>query len=233
MGRKRKRPGGFEPDGVPVSASVKRQKNRHPTLSVENSAGHLVLGRYYPKVQTLRQYLLSKLPNSSKSRRRKIASLVCNPKDDDLKFRSAGNEDSDEKGDSQLATLLDSTLVAVGEVTASELICRTKDFEFFSQQLSSTVASSLGEGTVSQPEVCAGLLVIFLKSSLLGRRLIKLSSSFAPLFFIMQLLIVPQDCRLRRLATVQQDSTSHPQAFPSPLPWISAGKGHPSNGRGP
>ncbi|MCJ1247012.1 hypothetical protein MMC30_004223 [Trapelia coarctata] len=153
MGRKRKRPGCLDPDEAPGSTSPKRQKNHHPTVSVNCSPGHPVLCRYYPNVQTLRQYLLSKLPHSSKTRRRKIASLSCEPKGGRLELRSAGDEHSDESDDSQLATLLDSTLVGVGEVTASESICRTKDFEFFSQQLSSTVANSLGEGSVSQPEI--------------------------------------------------------------------------------
>lgn len=49
----------------------------------------------------------------------------------------------------------------------------------------------------------------------------------------MQALIVPQDCRFRDLAIVQQDSTSRPQAFPSPLSWIPTGKCTPSDGRRP
>ena len=81
-------------------------------------------------------------------------SLSCAPKTDELELRSAGDEDCAESDDANLANLLDSTLVGVGEMTAAESICHTKDFDFFSQQLSSTVASSLGEGTVSQSEVC-------------------------------------------------------------------------------
>jgi len=155
MGRKRKRRVRLEPGEAPVSVYVKRQKKHHPAASINGSHSHPVLCRYYPKVQSLREYLLSRFPNSSKSRRRRISSLQHNSKDDDRELKSAGDEDQDESDGSKLANLLDSTLVGAGEVAGPESICRSKDFELFSQQISSTVASSLGEGTLSQPEVRA------------------------------------------------------------------------------
>ena len=145
MGRKRKRPSGVEPDGAPGASSSKHLKNNHSSPPVDDSHSHPVLCRYFPKVQTLRQYLLSRFSHSSKSKRRKITTLRCNSRDDD--------EDADEGDDSKLAKLLDSTLVGFGDEAGSESRCRTKDFELFSQQFSPTAASSLGEGTVSQPEV--------------------------------------------------------------------------------
>lgn len=155
MVRKRKRQGRSEPTEAPVSVSVKRQKKHHPAASTTGSHGHPVLCRYYPKVQTLREYVLAKLPSSSKSRRRKLTLSRHNPKDDDGELKSAVDEDQDESDGSKLNNLLDSTLIGIREVTGSESICRSKDFEIFSQQISSTVASSLGEGTLSQSEVSA------------------------------------------------------------------------------
>lgn len=157
MGRKRKRPGHFASDKAPVSSLSKRQKTHHPAASAHRPHSHPVLGLYYPKVQSLREYMLSVLPDSSKSRRRKIASVRYDFNVDDIELKSAGDKDQGESDDSKLAHLLDSTLVGIGDVTKSESICRSKDFELFSQQLSSTIASSLGGGTLSQPEVRASL----------------------------------------------------------------------------
>jgi telomerase reverse transcriptase len=157
MGRKRKRPGRLVSDTAPVSLLSKRQKTHHPTASAHRPHSHPVLARYYPKVQTLREYMLSVLPDSSRSRRRKIASLRYESNDDVIELKSARDKDQGQSDESKLAHLLDSTLVGVGDVTGSESVCRSKDFELFSQQLSSTIASSLGGGTLSQPEVRASL----------------------------------------------------------------------------
>lgn len=65
-----------------------------------------ILGQYYETVQTLRQYVLARLPASSRLRRKKIASVTSNgwPSNPEHKEHEAG-----------LGRLLDSTLVCVRE----------------------------------------------------------------------------------------------------------------------
>jgi hypothetical protein len=64
---------------------------------------HPVLQRLYPKVLTLRNYLLSRLPKSSKNRRRRLSQLgLGTPAQDDTSTRDV---------DIRLGQLLDSTLI--------------------------------------------------------------------------------------------------------------------------
>ncbi|KAJ9299612.1 hypothetical protein DTO271G3_2496 [Paecilomyces variotii] len=96
MGKKRKRPA-REPGTQPS-----KRVQVAPKPSRENQATHPVISRYYLRVLTLRQYLLGQLPSSSKSRRRRIASLG----------QQGGNTPRDHDIEA-LSTLLDSTLVGV------------------------------------------------------------------------------------------------------------------------
>ncbi|KAJ9228282.1 hypothetical protein DTO271D3_5664 [Paecilomyces variotii] len=98
MGKKRKRPA-REP-GTQPSLAKRVQVASKP--SRENQATHPVISRYYRRVLTLRQYLLEQLPSSSKSRRRRIASLG----------RQGADTPRDHDNEA-LSTLLDSTLVGV------------------------------------------------------------------------------------------------------------------------
>jgi hypothetical protein len=113
---------------------------------------HPVLGRLYPHVATLRHYLLSRLPSSSKSRRRKIAQLGLLLPSQDAPAPLAI--------DDELAKLLDSVVVgglpnaadaAARKAAAQE---RDRDLESFSQQLpAGTTASTFKPGYFLQPEV--------------------------------------------------------------------------------
>ena len=92
------------------NAANERSPEDHPTLSL-----------YYSSLLTLRAYILSKLPKSSKSRRRRIKSA----RDD----------------------LLDTNLVCeAGHQRPLSDSSRFKDFEIFSQQANVTLGSSIGEG---------------------------------------------------------------------------------------
>jgi len=85
------------------TCSNKRAKKHHqqPHQNVQ----HAVLTQYYAKIQTLRDWVLLKLPKSSKIRRRKLASVG-------LDASSAGKDAwSDEE--TALGQLLDTTLVAI------------------------------------------------------------------------------------------------------------------------
>ncbi|KAF2112366.1 hypothetical protein BDV96DRAFT_159612 [Lophiotrema nucula] len=97
---------------------------------------HPVLRRLYPEVLSLRHYLLSKLPGSSKNRRRKLSQLgTSDPSQEPAATTSTCNVDSD------LGSLLDSTLVGVfptngGTSREDAARARNRDIQSFSQHLS-------------------------------------------------------------------------------------------------
>ncbi|KGY14464.1 hypothetical protein PABG_12677 [Paracoccidioides brasiliensis Pb03] len=73
MARKRKQPPNSKaPVDLPLEKRVKYDK------PVDGSIYHPVLSLYYSRIMTLRDYLHAQLPASSKSRRRKIASIGLN-----------------------------------------------------------------------------------------------------------------------------------------------------------
>ncbi len=104
-GAKRKRVG-EAPDGggvMPVCRPTKLLKEaglHGPDMK------HALLAQYYPKIQSLRAYVLAKLPASSRIRRKRIAS-VGSPSD------SAGRSLSD--AEKALGRLLDTAMVACHE----------------------------------------------------------------------------------------------------------------------
>lgn len=92
-----------------------------------------VLQRFYPQLLTLRHYLLSVLPISSKNRRRKLAQLG--------RPIAANNAPSACGSDVELGQLLDSTVIGGFETPKSEdsehgVRERDRDIEIFTQQLS-------------------------------------------------------------------------------------------------
>lgn len=128
------------------------------------AASHPTLSLYYPQILTLRDFVLSRLPASSKSRRRKVAGIKEEISTPCTSVASVGlrhlecpqssegcNEDEEEN---LLAKLLDSTLVCVRprepRLTSQS---REKDFQAFSQQNDGADESSLLEGNTPQSEV--------------------------------------------------------------------------------
>ena len=108
---------------------------------------HPALGLYYRNILTLRDYLLSKLPITSKARRRKIVSIVSDTAD----FHHKAEETStlSRNGDC-LSKLLNNTLVCeVHEQTPRPDSPRTKELEAFSQHVNPTAESSVGGSTTS------------------------------------------------------------------------------------
>ena len=78
---------------------------------------HALLALYYPRLLTLRSYLLYKLPETSKTRRRRIAEW--------------GSNDADGDGDSHI---LDTTIVGVlKDLDAGTEESRRRDFAVFTQ----------------------------------------------------------------------------------------------------
>lgn len=111
---------------------------KHPTLSL-----------YYRNILTLKDYLLSKLPTTSKARRRKIASIVRGP--DTAKLHHNDEDTSTLSQDRHsLSKLLNNTLVCtVYEQTPIPEPSRIEDFRAFSQRFSPTAGSSVGGGNTS------------------------------------------------------------------------------------
>ena len=159
MGRKRKRPRGDDP-----SRSSKHLKLSGTSTATPHSASTSVLTQYYSNVLTLRDYVLGKLPKTSKARRRKIGLLGTNgPSSSKVQRADISNEvhhtrrSTDNYTDdsrSRLSKLLDTTLVGFQNIQVPGIVeSRNKDFEIFTQQSGSAGRSSLGEGTASIAEV--------------------------------------------------------------------------------
>lgn len=128
---------------------------------------HPVLSLYYPAVVTLRRYLWSKLPISSKARRRRLLATGCGAEQSRSGLDAAGlrrshpihvdefNDRSRDDSHGALASLLDTTLVCGLERSCSaQDQSRINELATFSQHQSrSTAGSSPGSGNCSQSEV--------------------------------------------------------------------------------
>jgi len=145
---------------------MKRKRNAHPgggppkkarrpadqsAVATMAFVEHPVLARLYPDVLSLRHYLLSRLPASSKSRRRKLSQLG------HQHLRDEGT--APRADDLELGELLDTTLVGALPTIAAEkreeaAKERDRDIESFSQQLPlTTSASTFKAGYFLQSEV--------------------------------------------------------------------------------
>jgi hypothetical protein len=114
-----------------------------------------VLAQYYLRVLSLREYLLSKLPPTSKIRRKKIFTFG----------RKAGQETSGP--DQSLANALDQILIGVSRDSQSSQEERWRQWASFSHRAADTSASTLanlsGIGLFSQSEVCGYSVSLFRK----------------------------------------------------------------------
>lgn len=104
---------------------------------------HLVLEQYYPNVMSLRDYLICKLPKTSKARRKKLASAGTTKK---------GESKEKEDGTNLLGRLLDQTLIGIPKDTDSVDNGRMQILRTFSQR--STQKSSHDD---SAQDLAAGL----------------------------------------------------------------------------
>lgn len=139
------------PPPQPQSQSKKRKRGsetdrRGPDrLQSADAVKHALLAQYYPKILTLRQYLLHNSPPSSRLRRRKIEAF--------------GKEGGDDHVRVQLAKLLDTTLVGLHacpeEVENARSKSRLQQWIDYSQKDESHVTLSSGDASAihSQSEV--------------------------------------------------------------------------------
>ncbi|KAI8954726.1 hypothetical protein F4801DRAFT_446886 [Xylaria longipes] len=105
--RKRKRPAAHDE----ASTHNPPSKKDGYKLSVSSRAQHPVLSQYYPQVQNLRDYIISKLPSSSRIRRRKVSAVG-------IASKSPGTPLSDIE--QSLGALLDTTLIGLPKPTTEE-----------------------------------------------------------------------------------------------------------------
>ncbi|KAF9883083.1 hypothetical protein FE257_004117 [Aspergillus nanangensis] len=148
MGKKRKRPAKHVAS-APGNGIQDEEAAEHP---------HPVISLYYPRVVTLRQYLLQQIPVSSKSRRRRIASVRLD--DPSKQSGRSGDQASD------LASLLDTTLIGVlNDSPSTSSKGRRRELADFTQSQSKSQLASTDTGpTCAQAEI-----VDFVISSLFNR----------------------------------------------------------------
>ena len=108
---------------------------------------HAVISQYYPSVLSLRQYMLAKLPSSSRIRRKKIT----------IAGRASQSSDGNvnEIGES-LGRLLDTTLIGLSEETKSNAEDLWNQWTSFSQRADEstvTLSDGLAGAAFSQSEV--------------------------------------------------------------------------------
>lgn len=128
----------------PFKEDHKRAKVEKKTIT---PVKHPALGLYYRSILTLSDYLLSKLPTTSKAGRRRI--LSHSPDRANFHYNDAETSALSQERHC-LPKLLNNTLVCtVHERTPRPESSRIKDFEAFSQHVSPTAGSSISGGTSS------------------------------------------------------------------------------------
>ena len=92
-----------------VDEANKRSTISHCSNAPVNVVRQSLLSQFYPEVSTLREYLLSKLPDSSRIRRKKVVGAGRR----NLKQEHGNIEKTIDEADDRLGLFLDSTLVGV------------------------------------------------------------------------------------------------------------------------
>lgn len=120
----------------------KRQKISNSAQGSGNSKDHAIkqtlLAQYYPQVLTLHEYLLQRLPNTSKIRRKKISSVGRDP------------------SEQPLSSFLDQTLIGISTSTDASKSERWSQWTTFSQRMdesASTLINLSSPGVFSQSDV--------------------------------------------------------------------------------
>lgn len=155
MAKKRKRPDTLQ-EKARKRTKLEIEPRSLPANSRQGHVRHPVLSLYYPRVTTLRNFLLSSLPAASKVRHRKIASLGFVREEQPQRRTLVSSVASDTHSHTEaLPSLLDKTLIGVakehGALVEQE---RKKDFVVFSQsQYRSSLVSSGKVPDCSQSEV--------------------------------------------------------------------------------
>ncbi|RDW94000.1 telomerase reverse transcriptase [Aspergillus mulundensis] len=158
MGKKRKRPVKDNPTPrEKPSLSQPAGNTARPSITDSNQVGdavetcHPVISLYYRQVVTLRQYILQRIPRSSKARRRRIAAVGGEIAHNDADAAPKTQEKA-------LADLLDTTLVGISkELPPTDSKSLQEDFKRFTQLVTQA-------GTDSGPESLQSDVVDFVIS---------------------------------------------------------------------
>lgn len=147
---KRKRFEEEQPSGdvLTPGSSTKKSKGNNSTAQHAGTISHPLLSHLYPNLQTLRNYVLSKLPASSRIRRKKIASVGLQ---DDTAEKTATETEL------ALARLLDTTVVGHSGQPVITPDNRWEQWTSFSQKGDEsyvTLSDGSAGGHFSQNEVC-------------------------------------------------------------------------------
>jgi hypothetical protein len=151
MAGKRKRKCGGQ--GKAGETANKRCRLSEGKSEGENAVKDSLLPQYYHKVLTLREFLLWRLPSTSKVRRKRVASVGCRGQQSKHVVKGALEEIT-------FGRHLDSTLVGVLEQDEIEKGKSTKDRLSFSQMVNSSKVedqSGIGEVWFDQSDVCGCL----------------------------------------------------------------------------
>ncbi|KAI4202907.1 MAG: hypothetical protein LQ350_002278 [Teloschistes chrysophthalmus] len=130
------------------------KRARHDVASTTfDHVTHPTLSLYYPRILTLRDYILSKLPPSSKKRRRRVIALKGDAVTE-AKTSKASSQCSQSTVVDALGRLLDRTLVCNrDDESRLDVQDREQDFRVFSQRHDGADESSLLEPGTSQSEI--------------------------------------------------------------------------------
>ncbi|APA07224.1 hypothetical protein sscle_02g019940 [Sclerotinia sclerotiorum 1980 UF-70] len=154
-----------------LADSNKRQRTSGDGYSKDPPVKQALLNKYYPNVLCLRDYLLSKLPVSSKVRRKKLSS-VGRKASANIPYQD-GDDDEDE--DRVLGDFLDGTLIGVSSNNGLSQEDRLKEWVSFSQRGDvsvSTIANSNCTDVYSQSEIVDfAIWLLFSKSKSSNGRL--------------------------------------------------------------
>jgi hypothetical protein len=123
-----------------MGGDPKRQKVSESPIGKDPVVKEALLAQFYPQVLSLREFLISKLPPSSKVRRKKILFVGKKP---------------DSEADQKLSKVLDQTLVGVSKHKGVSQEERWQQWTTFSQKADDSVsfANATGVGIFSQSEV--------------------------------------------------------------------------------
>ncbi|KAF7928563.1 uncharacterized protein EAE98_005619 [Botrytis deweyae] len=176
MARKRKRShavtGTDTDNGTGLTDLNKRQKASGDTHRKDPPVKQTLLAKYYPNVLCLRDYLLSKLPVSSKVRRKKLLSVGHKLS---TNIEDQGDDHEEEDEDHLLGDFLDGTLIGVSLNHELSQENRLKEWVSFSQKGDisvSTIANSSGNDVYSQSEIVDFVIwLLFSKSKSSNGRL--------------------------------------------------------------
>ncbi|CAJ2501650.1 Uu.00g045030.m01.CDS01 [Anthostomella pinea] len=130
-----------------------------PEQSLSSQNQHAVLNQFYPQVSTLRNYVLSKLPSSSRIRRKKVTAVGARGKSLDTSLSDV---------ECSLGALLDTTLVGIPENPKDDGDSRVEGWRNFSSQKGDESYVTLSNGIAGFAE-SQSLIVEYVIRTLFSR----------------------------------------------------------------